>query len=175
MPAQTATGLAPVPEIRKLSADDPFFERVQEINDLIAHRAHELFESSGFTHGHELEDWLRAESEILHPIPLEITETETELTVLAEVPGFSEKDLEVRVEPRCLFITGKRQEASERTEGKTIYSERHSKQIFRVLDLPARVDPEGVKATLSDGLLEVKLLKTAAGKKIPVLTKAASA
>jgi HSP20 family molecular chaperone IbpA len=175
MRTQTATGLAPLSEIRQLSVGDPFFERVQEINDLIARRAYELFESSGFTHDHDLEDWLRAESAILHPIPLEVTETENELTVLAEVPGFSEKDLEVRVEPRCLFITGKRQESSERKEGKTIYSERHSKQIFRVLDLPARVDPEGVKATLSDGLLEVRLSKAVAGKQIPVLAKAASA
>src|SRR5438128_1496363 len=48
-------------------------------------------------------------------------------------------------------------------------------QIFFVLDLPAPIDPDKVNATLSDGVLEVKLLKTEAGKKITVRTKAASA
>ena len=56
-----------------------------------------------------------------------------------------------------------------------MYSERQANQIFFFLDLPAPIDPDKVNATLSDGVLEVKLLKTEAGKKIPVRTKAASA
>ena len=175
MEEETATPLGSAPEMRTISTGDPFFERAQELNDLIARRAYEWFELSGFTHGHDSEHWHRAESEILHPSPLEVTETETELIVRAEVPGFGEKDLEVRVEPRRLFFTGKRQESSEQTQGKTLYSERYTKQIFRVLDLPANVDPNEVKATLSDGVLEVMLSKATVGKKIAVLTKAASA
>jgi len=175
MEDQNTTGHFPSTEARTLFAGDPFFERVQEINDLIARRAYELFASKGFTHGHHQEDWLQAESEILHPVPLIVIETETELTVRAEVPGFGAKDIEVRVEPRSLFITGKRQEASEQTRGETLYAERQSNLIFRVLDLPINVDPEKVKATLSDGLLEVTLSKVAPAKKIPVLVRAASA
>ncbi len=177
MEGQTATELIRTPETLKSSGSDSLFERVQEINDLIARRAYELFEASGFTDGHDLEHWGRAESEILRTMPLDITETETELTVRAEVPGFKEKDLAVRVEPRRLFITGKHQEAAERKQGKTVYSERQAKanQVFRVLDLPATIDLVQVKATLSNGVLEVTLLKAETGKQIPVLTKAASA
>ncbi|PYX60102.1 MAG: hypothetical protein DMG76_03660 [Acidobacteria bacterium] len=54
---------------------------MQEINNLTARRACELFESSGFAHGHDTEHWHRAEREILQAAPLEVTETETELTV----------------------------------------------------------------------------------------------
>ena len=46
--------LGHVPKICKLLVDDPFFDRVQEINDLIARRAYELFESSGQAHSGEL-------------------------------------------------------------------------------------------------------------------------
>ena len=106
---------------------------------------------------------------------MDITETETGLTIRADVPGFSEQDLEVRVAPRSVCITGKRQEASEQKEGETVYSERRSNQIFRVLDLPSQIDPDRVNATLSDGILEIKLLKVGMGKKIPVLAKAAAA
>ncbi len=167
------TGRAP--EVAKLFVGDPLFERLQEINNVIASRAHELFMSRGCCPGYELEDWLRAESEILHPIPLDVTDTETELIVRAEVPGFTEKGLEVRVAPRCLLIIGERREPSEQKTGRTIYSERHANQIFRVLDLPARIDPDGVKATLSDGILEVTLSKVEMAKKVPVLAKAAAA
>jgi type II secretory pathway predicted ATPase ExeA/HSP20 family molecular chaperone IbpA len=159
----------------KLFAGDPFFELAQEINDLIACRAYELFESKGFVHGHDCGDWLRAESEILLNVPVDVTETETELTVRADVPGFGEKNLEVRVAPRSLCITGKRQEASEQKEGKTVYSERRSQHIFRVLDLPSEIDPDRVHATVRDGLLELKLSKAGLGKKVPVLARAATA
>src|SRR2546425_8973590 len=60
---ETPTELLRAPEIFKLFAGDPLFERVQEIKELIARRTYELSEARGFTHGHELEDWLRAQSE----------------------------------------------------------------------------------------------------------------
>jgi HSP20 family molecular chaperone IbpA len=172
---ETPTELLRAPEIFKLFAGDPLFERLQEIRGLIARRAYELSEARGFTHGHELEDWLRAQSEILRGSPVDIRETETELTIYVEVPGFRERDLEVRVEPRRLFISGKRQEAPERKQGNTVYSERQANQILFLLDLPVPIDPDKVNATLSDGVLEIKLLTAEAGKKIPVRTKAATA
>ena len=162
-------------EFLQLLAGDLLFERPQEINDLISSRAYQLFESRGFTQGYDREDWLRAESEILLNVPVDIAETETELTIRAELPGFSENDLEVRVAPVSLCITGKREEAAEQTGEKTVYSERRSNQIFRVLDLPSQIDPDRVNATLSDGILEIKLLKVEMGKQIPVLAKAVAA
>jgi type II secretory pathway predicted ATPase ExeA/HSP20 family molecular chaperone IbpA len=157
-----------------LSLGDPFIEPAQEINDLIARRASEFFESSGFTHGHAHEDWLRAESEILLQASVDVTETQTGFIIRADVPGFGEKDLEVRVAPRSLCITGKRQESSDQKEGTTIYSERPSTHIFRVVHLPAEIDPDTVNATALDGLLKIKLLKVGLSKKV-FLAKAATA
>src|SRR6266403_1823340 len=145
--------LVRTPEIRSLFAGDPFIEPAQEINDLIERRAYELFESSGFTHGHGYEDWLRAESEILVQSQVEVTETEAGFAIRVDAPGIDEKDLEVRAAPRSLCITGKRQESSDQKDGATIYSERRSKHIFRV-QLPAETDPDTVHATVSDGLVE---------------------
>jgi HSP20 family molecular chaperone IbpA len=47
--------------------------------------------------------------------------------------------------------------------------------VFRALALPAEVDPERVDATLSNGLLEINLVKVGLSKKVPVQGKAASA
>src|SRR3989442_14675931 len=114
-----------------------------------------------------------SESEILLQAPVDVTETETGFTIHADVPGFGEKDLEVRVAPCSLCITGKRQELSDQKEGTTIYSERRSKHIFRVVGLPSEIDPGTVNTTVGDGLLEIKLLKVGLSKKVP-LAKAAT-
>jgi HSP20 family protein len=175
MSEETPRQLVSAKEILNISAGDPFFDLAQEINNLIARRAYELYQYRGFAHGHDGEDWLHAVSEILLNVPADITETETQLTIRADVPGFSEKDLEVRVAPRSVCITGKRQEVSEQAEEHSIYSERRSNRIFRVLNLPSEVDPDNVDATVSDGILEVKLLKVGLGKKVPVRAKSAFA
>ena len=174
MENQVPMELGHAPKIYKLFVDDPFFDHVQEINDLIASRAYELFESSGRAHGSDREHWLRAESEILHPMPLEITETETEIGVRAEVPGFGAKHLELGVTPRRLFILGERQGALERSEGKADHSEHPHNLILGTLELSTKVDLERVRATLDDGLLLVTLPKAQVAK-ISMLAKAASA
>jgi HSP20 family molecular chaperone IbpA len=154
---------------------DAFFEIAQDFTDQITRRAYELFMLRGSVDGHDREDWLQATSEILMNVAVDILETETGLTIRADVPGFAENDLEVRVAPRSVCITGKRQEVVERNEEKTIYTERLSNQIFRAVELPAEIDPDQAVAAVSNGVLEIKLLKVGLGKKVPVLAKAASA
>jgi len=103
-------------------------------------------------------------------IPVEIAETEKELLVTAEVPGFTEKELEVRVEPNRLFITGKIYEKTEEKGKKTLYTERTYNHIFRYVDLPIAVNTDKAAATVKDGVLKITLYKAQAPKLIPVST-----
>jgi general secretion pathway protein A len=151
------------------------FDLATEIKDAITRRAYELFEARGFEHGHAHEDWVRAESEILLDVPVEITEGENELAVHANVPGFGENDLKVEVAPCCLCILGRHEEASEETEEKAAAFQRRCKRIFRLLDLPSEIDPDGMKVTVRDGLLEVKLRKVEVREKEREIARAATA
>jgi len=175
MPEEIATQVARFSDTLSLNAGDPFFELAQEMNERIARRACELFEARGSLHGHDREDWLQAESEFLRSVPVDVLETETELTIRADVPGLNEKNLEVRVTPRSVCILGKREEAAEQKDGNLIYSERRASQVFRVVNLSSDIDPEKVNASLADGILEIKLMKVGTGKKVVVLGKAATA
>ena len=175
MEDERTAGLVRARGILELHADDTFFEGAQEIRELIARRAYEHFETRGGTHGHDREDWLRAESEILPPVPVEVSETEDYFTVRAEVAGFSENCLEVRVANRSLCITGRREQQWPPTESQTIHIERLASQIFRVLDLPSQLDADKVNASLTDGVLEITVTKTETGRKVPVLTRATAA
>jgi len=103
-------------------------------------------------------------------VPVEIAGTEKELLVTAEVPGFGAKDLEVRVEPNRVFITGKIFDNKEEKGKKTLYTEMAYNQIFRYVDLPIAVKADNGTATVKDGVLKITLYKAQAPKLIPVST-----
>jgi HSP20 family protein len=168
-----STALTTYPSISILVKDDPLLARMEELRQSIARRAFELFESSGFTHGHHAEDWLKAESELLQPVPIEVTETDHEVIVRAQVPGFTEKHLQVKVDARRVFLSGRREESTETKKGKSGYVERRSNEICREFDLPAEIDPSKARAELKDGVLEISLAKRAASKAVPLMGKAA--
>jgi HSP20 family molecular chaperone IbpA len=149
------------------------YDYMNEIYNRVAQRAFSFFESNGRTHGHDLEDWLKAEAEFLNPVPLELSETDTELAVRAELPGFTEKELEIVAEPGRLFITGKSEKKSEEKKKKTLFSEISSNEIFRSIYLPAEIDPEKVSAVLKNGILEISMHKAKPAKKVTVMAKAA--
>jgi HSP20 family protein len=157
----------------KLLPGSNLFDRIQDLSNSIARRAFEIFEHRGRAFGHDLEDWLRAESEFLHPIHLDIAESDDAVTVRAEVPGYSAKELEVGVEPNRLTISGKREAKEERKSKKTIYSEHCQNQIFRAIELPAEVDSSKVTATLKDGVLELSMPKVTRTQKVRVEEKSA--
>jgi HSP20 family molecular chaperone IbpA len=175
MKEQVTTQVNPVLTILNLEEGDPIFDFAQEIKEVIAHRAYELFAANGFTHGHDREDWLRAESEILLDGHVEVSDTESELTILAVVPGFSGQDLQVRVAPRCVCITGNRQATSEHNERKDICSEQGANQAFCVLGLASEFEPKGARVTDMDGAVEIRLIKVGLGKKVPILALDAKA
>jgi HSP20 family protein len=173
MTAQSATAMQPtkgsVP-VKKNSGD--LLDQFDSIYDSIARRAFDLFEGNGRWFGNDLGDWFRAEAEVLHPLHLEMRESDSSFTVQAEVPGFSVKDLEIDVEPRCLKIAGKRETKEEEKKGKAIRSEWCADQILRAVDLPADVDTSKVSANLKDGILTVDLPKAAHARSVHIEPKA---
>jgi len=164
---------AATPTPLKLVTPGEIFDRMQRITDSIARRAFEIFEGNGGTFGRDLENWFKAEREMLHPVHIEVSEKDNDVLVRAETPGFTAKDLEVNLEGRRLTVAGKRETKEERKDEKMIYSERCSDEIMRVIDLPTDVDAEKAEATVKDGVLELKIPKAAPAKKIPIQSSAA--
>jgi HSP20 family protein len=159
----------------KVSAADPFSDLRQEINDRIARRAYELHERRGFAYGHDGDDWLRAESEILFDVRAEIAKTDMQFIIRARLQGFSANDIEVRVAPRSVCVTDSRRGMPEQSEDTHDGSERPAKWIFRVFELPYEIDPVRVTASLGDGVLEIRLPRAGLRMLVPVRAKSASA
>lgn len=67
---------------------ETLFERIVRVHQDIARRAFEIFENDGGLFGRDWDYWFRAEAELLHPVHLNIADSDDTLTVRAEVPGF---------------------------------------------------------------------------------------
>ncbi|HUK30421.1 MAG TPA: Hsp20 family protein [Candidatus Acidoferrum sp.] len=173
MAPQSATAVAPVKgsvPVRQSAGD--LLDQVDSVYDSIARRAFELFEGDGLWNGRDLDYWLRAEAEMLHPLHMDLTEADGEFLVRAEVPGFGAKDLEIKVEPRRLRIAGRR-EFKEEKNGRKIHCETCADQVLRIVDLPVDIDPTKVSASLKDGILTLDLPKAAHAKAVRIEPRSA--
>lgn len=173
MLSETTIERAPIPLAEEFFDDQPFFESMRELQKAITRRAYELFEAGGFASGQELDHWLQAEPEFVMPIRVQVTEKTDHFVYRTEVPGFKEKELDIRVEPRKLLISGTRKELAqkkeaERKKDKIVSSEKYPPEILRWFELPGEVIPEKTKATLKKGVLEIVLRKAQRAKRIEV-------
>lgn len=168
-----AVQVAKEPTTPKPVTFESAFDRANAIFEAISRRAYEIFEGNGHAPGHDLDQWFQAEKELLHPVHVELKESEDALSVKAEVPGFNEKELAINVESRRLVISGRRETKKEETKGKTVYSETCADQVMRVIELPAEVQAEKAIATLKDGIVELNLPKVVKARTIPIESKAA--
>jgi HSP20 family protein len=143
---------------------------MKECSQSVARRAYEYFEARGREFGHDLEDWFRAESELMRRAPVEIKEADSQITVRAEVPGFATNEIIVSIELQRLTISGKSEKTTEEKE-QTLLSEFRSNQFCREMRLPAEVDPAKTTAVLKDGVLELLFAKVAESKAVNVEVK----
>lgn len=88
-------------------------------------------------------------------------EDEKNYYVEAELPGFSESQIELSVLGNELRLAGSREEEHE--ENRTFHRrERTTGRIERVLRFPVDIDAGGIEATFKNGVLEVTLPKAQA-------------
>lgn len=93
----------------------------------------------------------------------DVSETESEIVVVAEIAGMDTEKVDIEVEGDDLYISGARQDRNRSTSKHYQLMEITYGAFERVIRLPARVDAAGATAAYEDGFLEIRLPK--AGKK----------
>jgi HSP20 family protein len=107
----------------------------------------------------EMEPVFRREFEAGAAPAVDIVEKDNAYEVTADVPGFDEKNIEVKLQNGSLCIKGERK--SEKEEKKKDYhlTEREFGSFERQFTLPEGVDAEKIEASLKKGVLTVTLPK----------------
>ncbi len=87
-----------------------------------------------------------------------------EIVIAAEMPGIPKENVEVQVDENSVEISGEIGQASEGRERGYYRRERAYISFYRYIPLPEDVRPEGVKAKMKNGVLEIVLPKKAPAK-----------
>ena len=107
--------------------------------------------------------------------PVDIAETDAELTFTAELPGMKKEDVEIRIEEGVLTFKGEKKELEEKTEitPRMHLWERNYGIFERAFTLPRYVDLEKVQAEFKNGVLIVRVPKVEQikGKKVEIFGK----
>ena len=103
---------------------------------------------------------------------MDVSESESAVTVKAELPGCEPENIDVRLEGRRLTIKGEKKDEKEDKEANLHRVERAYGFFSRSIELPVEVDAKDVAATYKKGVLTVvlKKSKSTAAKKIKVAT-----
>lgn len=113
--------------------------------------------------------------------PVEVAESEAELTLTAELPGLEPNDIKVEVEGDVLTLRGEKR-GMRVEEGKTReyhLEERTYGAFQRAFSLPSSVDGARIAATFDKGVLTLRMPKNGEpkprGREIPIVAAPASA
>jgi HSP20 family protein len=90
---------------------------------------------------------------------VDITESDTEVTVTAELPGMDDDDIRLTLTHNALTLEGEKQAKQESTEKDYYRMERTYGRFRRTIPLPCEVEEDQVSATFKKGVLTVHLPK----------------
>lgn len=95
---------------------------------------------------------------------IDISETDEEIEVVAELPGVADKDVDVSLSGDMLTIRGEKQSKTDKEEKNYRIVERSHGSFERMTRLPCEVEAEKVKAVFRQGELTITLPKTERAK-----------
>jgi HSP20 family protein len=92
--------------------------------------------------------------------PADIYEAENAIVLKVELPGVAIKDVNIELKENVLTLSGERRLTKNLKEEHFHRMEFFYGNFQRVFNLPKIVEKKGIKASLSDGVLEIKVPKT---------------
>jgi HSP20 family protein len=90
---------------------------------------------------------------------VDVSETNTEIELTAEMPGLEDKDVDITVNDNLLIIRGEKQAETDRKDKNFHIVERAYGSLYRAFTMPNGVDPTQITATMSNGVLKIKIPK----------------
>jgi HSP20 family protein len=97
---------------------------------------------------------------------MDLSETDKEIEITAELPGLEEKDIQLNLTDNVLTIRGDKMNGREETKKDYHVVERTYRSFTRAVQLPEGLNADGIKAVMSKGVLKVTVPKP-----VPAQTK----
>lgn len=131
----------------------PIFQEIDQRTEQVARRAFELSLAHGGENGHQTEDWLRAEHEIMGWPAAELAETDGEYKLEVTLPGFDVKQIQIAATPTEIALHAA---TNPKPDGEHIlWTEFGANDVYRRFLLPEPINVDHMKAALDHGLLKI--------------------
>ena len=91
---------------------------------------------------------------------IDISETDGEYKIEAELPGINQKEIDVKIDNNILTIKGKKEDVKEEKEKNYHLRERYYGAFQRSISLPNNIEPEKIKARFENGVLNISVPKS---------------
>lgn len=95
---------------------------------------------------------------------VDITENNEEFQIKAELPEVKKEDVKIRIEDGVLSISGERKQEKEEQNKKFHRVERSYGSFMRSFTLPTNIDETKIRADYKDGVLTLRIPKSAEAK-----------
>ena len=105
--------------------------------------------------GHDLEDWLNAERELLGWPAAELAEKDGAYEIQITLPGFEAKDVEVTATPSEIVVHAATKVEKKAEKGNVLWAEFGSNGVYRRFEVPRPINVDKVTANLENGLLRI--------------------
>jgi HSP20 family molecular chaperone IbpA len=139
----------------------------------IRQRAFELFEKRRCEAGHALEDWLKAEHEVLGWPVAEMSEHTDGYELQVRLPGLEAKHVDVTAAPAEIIIQAACEPEKSTRNATVLWSEFGSPKVCRRFELPGPIDTARVSARLEKGVLTLFIPKGKPAKPQEIIAAAA--
>lgn len=118
---------------------DTIVDQINEMYDQITQRAYEIFLSRGGVGTLDIEDWLKAEQQLLFKPDARVEQTDQKITVTIRIGNVSLMDLQVLITSDAMVV-----HAEDAASDKT---------VFRTVEFPRRIDVNKAGALYKNGSL----------------------
>jgi HSP20 family protein len=105
---------------------------------------------------------------------IDVTETDKDIEITAELPGLEEKDVQINFADNLLTIRGEKKAEKEEKDKNYRLVERSYGSFERTLELPDGVNADAIKAVIAKGVLKVTVPKPAPAQSKKIEVKSAA-
>lgn len=138
------------------SSSDPFVSLRRAMDRLFEDFNTDIFESAPDTWSESMRNFTPR---------LDMEDREDSIVLSAELPGMTDKDVQVELNKDYLTIKGEKKSEREEAKENSYYSERSFGSFERTIRLTSEINRDKIEASVKHGVLKVTLPKSAEAKK----------
>jgi HSP20 family protein len=133
----------------------PIFADFAERFEAIRRRAFGLFEMRGCELGHDVEDWLKAEHELMGWPAAKLAEKDGVYQMQITLPGFEARDVEVTATPSEILVHAATKAETKEEKDNILWTEFGSNEVYRRFEVPNPINVDKVTAKIENGILRI--------------------